>query len=134
MNKIKKALISVSDKSNLKDLLKILTKYKVEFISSGGTYKEIRKLKFECLEVSEYTGSHEILGGRVKTLHPKIHAGILSKRENKKHKNDLKNNKINIDNGLYFGKKDSFVDNKNIVISGMTNDENQTIKWEITKL
>ena len=92
MNKIKKALISVSDKSNLKDLLKILTKYKVEFISSGGTYKEIRKLKFECLEVSEYTGSPEILGGRVKTLHPKIHAGILSKRENKKHKNDLKNN------------------------------------------
>ncbi|MDB2354294.1 bifunctional phosphoribosylaminoimidazolecarboxamide formyltransferase/IMP cyclohydrolase [Candidatus Pelagibacter bacterium] len=92
MNKIKKALISVSDKSNLKDLLKILTKYKVEFISSGGTYKEIRKLKFECLEVSEYTGSPEILGGRVKTLHPKIHAGILSKRDNKKHKNDLKNN------------------------------------------
>ncbi|MDC3404060.1 bifunctional phosphoribosylaminoimidazolecarboxamide formyltransferase/IMP cyclohydrolase [Candidatus Pelagibacter sp.] len=92
MNKIKKALISVSDKSNLKDLLKILTKYKVEFISSGGTYKEIRKLKFKCLEVSEYTGSPEILGGRVKTLHPKIHAGILSKRDNKKHKNDLKNN------------------------------------------
>ena len=92
MNKIKKALISVSDKSNLKDLLKILTKYKVEFISSGGTYKEIRKLKFKCLEVSEYTGSPEILGGRVKTLHPKIHAGILSKRQNKKHKNDLKNN------------------------------------------
>ena len=92
MNKIKKALISVSDKSNLKDLLKILTKYKVEFISSGGTYKEIRKLKFECLEVSEYTGSPEILGGRVKTLHPKIHAGILSKRDNKKHKHDLKNN------------------------------------------
>ena len=92
MNKIKKALISVSDKSNLKDLLKILTKYKVEFISSGGTYKEIRKLKFKCLEVSEYTGSPEILGGRVKTLHPKIHAGILCKRDNKKHKNDLKNN------------------------------------------
>ena len=92
MNKIKKALISVSDKSNLKDLLKILTKYKVEFISSGGTYKEIRKLKFKCLEVSEYTGSPEILGGRVKTLHPKIHAGILSKRDNKKHKHDLKNN------------------------------------------
>ena len=44
------------------------------------------------------------------------------------------NNDINIDNGLYFGKKNSFVDNKNIFISGMTNDENQTIKWEITKL
>jgi len=92
MKKIKKALISVSDKKNLKDLLKILIKHKVELISSGGTYKEIKKLKFKCLEVSEYTGSPEILGGRVKTLHPKIHAGILSKRDNKSHIKDLKNN------------------------------------------
>ena len=92
MKKIKKALISVSDKKNLKDLLKILTKHGIELISSGGTYKEIRKLKFKCLEVSEYTGSPEILDGRVKTLHPKIHAGILSKRNNKSHIKDLKNN------------------------------------------
>jgi phosphoribosylaminoimidazolecarboxamide formyltransferase/IMP cyclohydrolase len=92
MNKIKKALISVSDKKNLKDLLKILTKHKIEIISSGGTYKEIKKLKFKCLEVSEYTGSPEILDGRVKTLHPKIHAGILSKRKNKFHNKDLKDN------------------------------------------
>ena len=91
MRKIKKALISVSDKKNLKDLLKVLTKHKIELISSGGTYKEIKKLKFKCLEVSEYTGSPEILGGRVKTLHPKIHAGILSKRNNKSHSMDLKN-------------------------------------------
>ena len=90
MKKIKKALISVSDKKNLKDLLKVLTKYKIELISSGGTYKEIEKLKFKCLEVSEYTDSPEILGGRVKTLHPKIHAGILSKRNNKSHIKDLK--------------------------------------------
>jgi phosphoribosylaminoimidazolecarboxamide formyltransferase/IMP cyclohydrolase len=92
MKKIKKALISVSDKKNLKDLLKVLTKHKVELISSGGTYKEIKRLKFKCLEVSDYTGSPEILGGRVKTLHPKIHAGILSKRNNKSHIKDLKNN------------------------------------------
>jgi len=92
MKKIKKALISVSDKKNLKSLLKILTKYQIKLISSGGTYKEIKKLKFNCLEVSEYTGSPEILGGRVKTLHPKIHAGILSKRNNKSHIKDLKNN------------------------------------------
>ena len=92
MKKIKKALISVSDKKNLKDLLKVLTKHKVELISSGGTYKEIKRLKFNCLEVSDYTGSPEILGGRVKTLHPKIHAGILSKRNNKSHSKDLKNN------------------------------------------
>ena len=92
MKKIKKALISVSDKKNLKDLLKNLTKYKIELISSGGTFKEIRRLQFKCLEVSEYTGSPEVLGGRVKTLHPKIHAGILSKRKNKSHCKDLKNN------------------------------------------
>ena len=98
MKKIKKALISVSDKKNLKNLLKILTKYEINLISSGGTYKEIKKLKFKCLEVSEYTGSPEILGGRVKTLHPKIHAGILSKRNNKSHKTDLtKNNFEEID-------------------------------------
>ena len=92
MKKIKRALISVSDKKNLKDLLKILTKYKIELISSGGTCKEIKKLKFKCLEVSEYTGSPEILDGRVKTLHPKIHAGILSKRNNKSHEKELRNN------------------------------------------
>ena len=68
MRKIKKALISVSDKKNLKYLLRILNKYKIELISSGGTYKEIKKLKFKCLEVSEFTGSPEILGGRVKTF------------------------------------------------------------------
>ena len=90
--KIKKALISVSDKKNLKNLLKVLVKHKIELISSGGTYKEIKKLKFKCLEVSEYTGFSEILGGRVKTLHPKIHAGILSKRNNKAHSKDLKDN------------------------------------------
>ena len=92
MKKIKRTLISVSDKKNLKELLRTLTKYKIELISSGGTYKEIKRLGFNCLEVSEYTGSPEILGGRVKTLHPKIHAGILSKRSSKSHGRDLKNN------------------------------------------
>ena len=92
MNKIKKALISVSDKKDLKKILKVLIKHKIELISSGGTYREIKKLKFKCLEVSEYTGSPEILGGRVKTLHPKIHAGILSKRNSKLHRKDLKIN------------------------------------------
>ena len=54
--------------------------------------KKLEDLNFKCLEVSEYTNSPEILGGRVKTLHPKIHAGILSKRNSKSHKKDLKNN------------------------------------------
>ena len=98
MKKIKRALISVSKKTELNKILKTLKKYKIEIISSGGTYKEIRKLGFKCLEVSNYTGSPEILDGRVKTLHPKIHAGILSKRKNKSHKKDLlKNNFKDID-------------------------------------
>ena len=92
MKKIKRALISVFDKKDLKSILKILIENKIELISSGGTYKEIKKLKFKCLEVSEYTNSPEILGGRVKTLHPKIHAGILSKRNNRSHITDLNNN------------------------------------------
>ena len=79
MNKIKTALISVSDKKNIKPILDILKKNKVKIISSGGTYKEIKKLKFKCIEVSEFTNSPEILEGRVKTLHPKIHSGILTK-------------------------------------------------------
>tara|TARA_B100001778_G_C18587782_1_gene630751 strand:- start:391 stop:1935 length:1545 start_codon:yes stop_codon:yes gene_type:complete len=94
MKKIKKALISVSDKSNLKELLTILSKFKVEIISSGGTYKQIKKLGYKCTEVSKYTNFPEILDGRLKTLHPKIHGGILSKRNNKKHLKDLKKNKI----------------------------------------
>ena len=98
MGKIRSALISVSDKSNLKPLLQILKKYKVKLISSGGTFKMIKKLKYDCLEVSNYTGFNEILDGRVKTLHPKIHAGILNKRKNKTHIIELKKNNFeNID-------------------------------------
>ncbi len=96
--KIKTALISVSDKRNLKPLLNVLKKNKVKIISSGGTYKEIKKLKFNCIEVSNFTNSPEILEGRVKTLHPKIHAGILNKRDSKLHLKDLRvNNFENID-------------------------------------
>ncbi|MDB0054050.1 bifunctional phosphoribosylaminoimidazolecarboxamide formyltransferase/IMP cyclohydrolase [Candidatus Pelagibacter sp.] len=98
MSIIKTALISVSDKKNLKPLLNILRKNKVKIISSGGTYKKIKKLKFKCLEVSEFTNSPEILEGRVKTLHPKIHAGILNKRSNKYHQNEMEENNFeNID-------------------------------------
>ena len=92
MKKIKTALISVSNKKNLNILLKNLSKHKIQIISSGGTFKEIKKLGYKCLEVSKYTDSQEILSGRVKTLHPKIHAGILSIRKNKSHIKDLKKN------------------------------------------
>ncbi len=98
MSKIKRALISVSDKENLKPLLTTLKKHNIKILSSGGTYKKIKKLKFKVTEISNFTGSPEILDGRVKTLHSKIHGGILNKRGNKRHLKDIKQNNIeNID-------------------------------------
>ena len=91
--KIKNAIISLSDKSEIELILKILKKYKINIISSGGTSKEIKRLGYKCIEVSDYTNSDEILDGRVKTLHPKLYAGILSKRDNKKHSKELKKNR-----------------------------------------
>ena len=88
--KIKRALISVSDKTQLIKILPILKKSIIEILSSGGTYKYIKKHKFKCTEISDYTGFQEILDGRVKTLHPKIHSGILFKRDNKKHLKQIK--------------------------------------------
>ena len=98
MRKIRSALISLSDKSNLKPLLQELRRNNIKIISSGGTFRVIKKLKFKCLDVSDFTGFKEILSGRVKTLHPKIHAGILNKRNNKSHSSDIKKNNFeNID-------------------------------------
>jgi phosphoribosylaminoimidazolecarboxamide formyltransferase/IMP cyclohydrolase len=80
--KIKNALISVSDKENLTSLLKVLKKFNIKIVSSGGTYTSIKKLGYKCTELSKYTGFKEMLDGRVKTLHPKIHAGIFHDRQN----------------------------------------------------
>ena len=79
--KIKSALISVSDKDKLSSVLKVLKKFNIKIISSGGTYKKIKKLGYKCIEVSKYTSVPEVLNGRVKTLNPKIYAGILSNRK-----------------------------------------------------
>jgi len=87
--KVKNALISVSNKENLISLLKTLRRFNINIISSGGTYASIRKLGYKCTELSKYTGFKEMLDGRVKTLHPKIHAGILHDRQNKKHKSEM---------------------------------------------
>ena len=87
--KVKNALISVSNKENLISLLKVFKKYDINIISSGGTYIAIKKLGYKCTELSKYTGFKEMLDGRVKTLHPKIHAGILHDRQNKKHKSEM---------------------------------------------
>ncbi len=91
MGKIKNALISVSDKENLRSILQILKKNKINIISSGGTFKLIKKLGFKSKEVSEYTGFDEMLDGRVKTLHPKIHSGILFNRDKKRHRKQIQN-------------------------------------------
>ena len=96
--KIKNALISVSDKSNLRRLISSLVKRKINIISSGGTFKEIIRMGFKCQEISGYTNFNEMLDGRVKTLHPKVHAGILNDRLNNKHQKEMRKRKFqNID-------------------------------------
>ena len=94
LKKIKRALISVSNKSNLEKILPVLKKFKIDIISSGGTFKKIRSLNYKCIEISDFTGFPEMLNGRVKTLHPKIYAGILNVRNNKYHQKDLKEKKV----------------------------------------
>ena len=94
LKRVKRAIISVSDKSNLKIILPILKRFKIEIISSEGSFKKIKSMKYNCVEVSNYTGFPEMLSGRVKTLHPKIHAGILNIRKNATHRRDLKKQNI----------------------------------------
>jgi len=79
---IKTALISVFHKDGLEDLLKKLHEEDVKFLSTGGTQEFIESLGYECQKVEEVTSYPSILGGRVKTLHPKIFGGILSRRDN----------------------------------------------------
>ncbi|MFA6078606.1 MAG: bifunctional phosphoribosylaminoimidazolecarboxamide formyltransferase/IMP cyclohydrolase [Candidatus Omnitrophota bacterium] len=94
--KIKRALISVSDKTGLEGLVKVLGKFGVEILSTGGTAKAIRALGIAVKEVGEYTGFPEMLDGRVKTLHPKIHGGLLALRENKEHMQTVKEHNIGL--------------------------------------
>jgi phosphoribosylaminoimidazolecarboxamide formyltransferase/IMP cyclohydrolase len=79
--KPKTALISLSDKSGLDELVSFLISQDVKILSTGGTYKAIKELTSEVIEVSDFTGFEEMMDGRVKTLHPKIHAGILARRD-----------------------------------------------------
>lgn len=80
--KIKRALISVSDKTGIVELAQKLQSMGVELISTGGTLKTIKDAGVHVISVSSFTGAPEIMGGRVKTLHPKVHAGILYRRDN----------------------------------------------------
>ena len=85
MKKIRRALISVFDKAGLGNLAKSLVQKDVEILSTGGTAKHLQELGIEILEVSDHTGFPEMLDGRVKTLHPRIHAGLLAIRDNSEH-------------------------------------------------
>jgi len=96
MVKVKRALISVSDKTGIVDFARELNKLGVEILSTGGTAKALRENNIQVMDVSEYTGFPEMLDGRVKTLHPKIHAGLLALRENHEHMETLKKHDIGL--------------------------------------
>ncbi len=96
MRKIKRALISVSDKKGLEELVKVLNEFKVEILSTGGTAKLIASLGVPVKSVSDYTGFPEMLDGRVKTLHPKIHGGLLAIRDKKEHMEQIKKHDIGL--------------------------------------
>lgn len=98
MKKIERAIISVTDKSGIVDFSRKLMNMSVEILSTGGTAKAIREGGVKVKDISEYTGFPEMLDGRVKTLHPKVHGGLLGVRSNQEHIRMMKENGIlNID-------------------------------------
>ena len=90
------ALLSVSDKTGIVDFAEGLVRAGYQIISSGGTHAVLQAEGIPVMRVSDYTGSPEILDGRVKTLHPKIHGGILAQRDNSSHDLDRKVNRIEL--------------------------------------
>ncbi len=91
---IKRALISVTHKDNLPEFAQFLAKNNVELVSTGGTLKFLQEQGLKVTAVSAVTGFPEILGGRVKTLHPKIHGGILADKDNSEHLGTLAGHEI----------------------------------------
>jgi len=94
MNRISRALVSVSDKTGVVEFAKALAGRGVEILSTGGTAKALREAGVPVVDVADYTGSPEILDGRLKTLHPKVHGGILGMRDNPKHREEMEGNGI----------------------------------------
>src|SRR5512143_2703222 len=93
---IKRALMSVSDKKGIVNFAKELSGMGVEILSTGGTAKSLREAGVSVVEVSEYTGFPEMLDGRLKSLHPKIHGGLLSVRANAEHMKQIKEHQIGL--------------------------------------
>jgi phosphoribosylaminoimidazolecarboxamide formyltransferase/IMP cyclohydrolase len=85
MNKIERALISLTDKAGIEGFAAELASLGIELLSTGGTAKKLRDAGLSVMDVSEFTGFPEMLDGRVKTLHPKVHGGILNQRSNSDH-------------------------------------------------
>lgn len=94
--KITRALLSVSDKSGLVELATSLAKHGVELLSTGGTAKAMRAAGLTVTDVSEYTGFPEMMDGRVKTLHPSVHGGIMHVRGNEEHEAAMKSQGIKV--------------------------------------
>jgi phosphoribosylaminoimidazolecarboxamide formyltransferase/IMP cyclohydrolase len=90
MSKITRAVVSVSDKQGLGEFAKVLAELGVEILSTGGTAKSLREQGITVTDVSEYTGFPEMMEGRVKTLHPKVHGGILADRSKEDHVSQMK--------------------------------------------
>ncbi len=93
-HKITRALISVSDKNGLAEFAKKLAAFGVEILSTGGSAEKLRQTGLKVVEVSDYTGFPEMMDGRVKTLHPKIHGGLLQRHDNKAHQDAAREHNI----------------------------------------
>ena len=91
---ITRALLSVSDKTGLVEFAKGLAEMGVELLSTGGTAKSLREAGLKVIDVSEYTGAPELFEGRLKTLHPKVHGGLLHRRDDPDHVSDAKKHEI----------------------------------------
>src|ERR1044071_1484765 len=85
MKSLKRALVSVSDKTGIVDFVRELKNFNVEIISTGGTAKALRDAGIEVRDISDVTGFPEMMDGRVKTLHPRVHGGLLALRDNPEH-------------------------------------------------
>lgn len=98
MGKIRRAIMSVTDKSGIVEFAKALEKFNVQVLSTGGTARALREGGIGVTDISDYTGFPEMMDGRVKTLHPKVHGGLLGLRDNPDHVKVMKEHGIeNID-------------------------------------
>ena len=96
LNNIKRVVISVTDKKGIDEFARELTAFGAEILSTGGTAAQLRKSGVPVTEVSDYTGFPEMMDGRVKTLHPKIHGGLLALRDNDAHMQALRKHGISL--------------------------------------